>query len=509
MSNTLYAFEEKLSTNLFDICHEQQLRLVIAVSGGADSLSLLFALDRLSGSLNLSLFGAHMNHGLRGVESLADSGFVEKIFKKLKIPFVIGKGQAYTGKRSLSNVSENFLRNERFEFLSKVSKKFDAQFIALGHTSDDQVETVLMNLIRGTGIKGLQGISKKTERIIKGNKIFLIRPLLNFTKTDTVNYCMQIGVIPRIDCTNSSLTYTRNRIREDLIPKIEKDYNPQFRSSVLRLTDVAQRNNQYMAGIVNRHWDNIVKNHDGVLVIDKTKYHLLDRILQDQLLLKASVQLQGHTLGVEQKHLDILANFLQKQIYGEVPFHTSLKITITSKYIIIGTTSLISRYPKFLSKNCSLRLNEKNILGDWVVEAKTIMRDDQGGVKLNSYRQESKFYNPSYLSLDYWPDGLWVYCNFDQIGNNLWVRTRKGGDVFNPLGITNNKKLKNFMIDSKILRIWRDSIPLVVSPRGIVWVVGWRVANWAKVRGEGENWIKLQFRPISDTNKVFPSFSEE
>ena len=129
------------------------------------------------------------------------------------------------------------MRNERFEFLTKALKKFDAHFIALGHTSDDQVETVLMNLIRGTGIKGLEGISKKNERIIKGDKIFLIRPLLNFTKADTVNYCKQIGIVPRIDSTNSSLVYTRNRIREDLIPKIEREYNPQFRSAVLRLTD--------------------------------------------------------------------------------------------------------------------------------------------------------------------------------------------------------------------------------------------------------------------------------
>jgi tRNA(Ile)-lysidine synthase len=304
------------------------------------------------------------------------------------------------------------------------------------------------------------------------------------------------------------LTYTRNRIREDLIPKIEKDYNPQFRSSVLRLTNVAQKNTQYMAGIVNRYWNSIVKNYDGILVINKTKYHLLDRILQDQLLLEAIIRIQGHILGVEQKHLDIFANFLQKQICGDVPFHSSLKITVTSKYIIIGNTSLINRYPKIPSKECFLRLNEKNIIGDWTVEAKPIMRDDQDSVTLNSYRKDSKFYNTSSLNLDYWPDGLLVYCNFDQVGTSLWIRTRKGGDVFNPLGISNNKKLKKFMIDSKILRVWRDSIPLVESPRGIVWVVGWRIANWAKVRGEGENWIKLQFQPRSDINKRFPYFGE-
>ena len=509
MDDTLYAFEEKLSTNLFDVCSKQELRLVLAVSGGADSLSLLFALDRLSGSLNLSLFGAHMNHGVRGADSLADSDFVENIFKKLKIPFMIGKGQAHIEEQSLSNTSENFLRNERFEFLSKASNLFDAHFIALGHTSDDQVETVLMNLIRGTGIKGLEGISKKTERIVKGNKIFLIRPLLNFTKTDTVNYCKQIGVVPRIDCTNSSLSYTRNRIREDLIPKIESDYNPQFRSSVLRLTNVAKKNNEYIENVVNRYWDSIVKNHDGILVINKAKYLSLDRILRDQLLLQAAIRLQGHTQGIEQNHLDILANFLQKQHYGNVPFHTGLKIMVTSKYILIGITSLISQYPKFPTKKCFLKFNEKNILGDWVVEAKQIMRDDQVGIKLNSYRQDDKLYKSLPVSLDYWPDGLSVYCNIDQVGNKLWVRTRKDGDVFNPLGIPNNKKLKKFMIDSKILRIWRDSIPLVESPRGIVWVVGWRIANWAKVRREGENWIKLQFQPRSDINKKDPYFVEK
>ena len=161
MDGTLYAFEEKLRTNLLDVSSTEELRLVIAVSGGSDSLSLLFALDNLSESLNLSIFGAHINHGVRGSDSLADSKFVEKIFKKLEIPFMIGKGESYIEEGSHSNVSENFLRNERFEFLTKALKKFDAHFIALGHTSDDQVETVLMNLIRGTGIKGLEGKSKK------------------------------------------------------------------------------------------------------------------------------------------------------------------------------------------------------------------------------------------------------------------------------------------------------------------------------------------------------------
>ena len=509
MDSTLYAFEEKLRTNLLDVSSAEELRLVIAVSGGPDSLSLLFALDRLSESLNLSLFGAHINHGVRGSDSSADSNFVEKIFKTLEIPFIIGKGQSYIEKGSLSNVSEDFLRNERFEFLTKALKKFDAHFIALGHTSDDQVETVLMNLIRGTGIKGLGGISKKTERIIKGDKIFLIRPLLNFTKADTVNYCKQIGIVPRIDSTNSSLVYTRNRIREDLIPKIEREYNPQFRSAVLRLTDVAKKNNQYMESVVTRYWNSIVSNYDGVWVINKEKYCSLDRVLRDQLLLKSVIRIQGHTLGVEQKHLDILDNFLQKQFDGEVPFYPGLKIIVTSEYILIGTPSLMSQYPKFSGEKYLLRFNQKNILGDWIVEAKQIMKKDQVGIKLNPYRQDDKSYKYSPISLNYWPDGLSAYCNLDQVGNKLWVRTRKCGDVFNPLGISNNKKLKKFMIDSKIQKIWRDSIPLVESPRGIVWVVGWRIANWAKVKREGENWIKLQFSPRLDINQRNSTFIEE
>ena len=498
MDSTLYAFEEKLRTNLLDVSSTEELRLVIAVSGGSDSLSLLFALDNLSESLNLSIFGAHINHGVRGSDSLADSKFVEKIFKKLEIPFMIGKGESYIEEGSHSNVSENFLRNERFEFLTKALKKFDAHFIALGHTSDDQVETVLMNLIRGTGIKGLEGISKKNERIIKGDKIFLIRPLLNFTKAETVDYCKKIGIVPRIDSTNSSLSYTRNRIREDLIPKIQREYNPQFRSAVLRLIDVAKKNNQYMGNVVNQYWDSIADNYDGVWVINKEKYCSLDRILRDQLLLKAVISIQGHTLGVEQKHLDIFANFLQKQFDGEVPFYTGLKIIITSEYILIGTPSLMSQYPKFPGEKYILRFNQKNILGDWIVEAKQIMKEDQVDIKLNTYRQDDKSYKYSPISLDYWPDGLSVYCNFDQVGNKLWVRTRKCGDVFNPLGISKNKTLKKFMIDSKIQKIWRDSIPLVESPRGIVWVVGWRIANWAKVKREGENWVKLQFSPRLD-----------
>ena len=146
----------------------------------------------------------------------------------------------------------------------------------------------------------------------------------------------QIGIVPRIDSTNSSLSYTRNRIREDLIPKIQREYNPQFRSADLRLIDVAKKNNQYMGNVVNQYWDSIADNYDGVWVINKEKYCSLDRILRDQLLLKAVISIQGHTLGVEQKHLDIFANFLQKQFDGEVPFYTGLK-TVSYTHLTLPT----------------------------------------------------------------------------------------------------------------------------------------------------------------------------
>ena len=195
--------------------------ILVAVSGGADSVALLLCLQKLAPGLNLTLTVAHLNHGIRGAEATADAEFVRRLSTRQNLPFISEsidiKELAHSGKRNL----EELAREKRYEFLKRTARGVGAQKIAVGHTMNDQAETALFRFIRGSGIEGLSAIHPVIDGI-------LIRPLLECSRDSILTFLEIEGAGYREDSTNSDLRYSRNRLRREVVPVLEQSFNPQL-----------------------------------------------------------------------------------------------------------------------------------------------------------------------------------------------------------------------------------------------------------------------------------------
>ena len=200
--------------------------VVIAVSGGADSLALADLLNRSKQRFKLKLCIAHFEHGLRGEESIADAEFVKQFASERNINFIVESGDVKSFAESNKLSIETAARELRYRFLENVRQKLDFDLIALAHHADDQAETILMRILRGSGSIGLSAMQMKSG--------YLVRPLLPFRKSELEAYCQKINIIPRIDSTNFETEATRNKIRLDLLPKL-KEYNPAIVETLCRL----------------------------------------------------------------------------------------------------------------------------------------------------------------------------------------------------------------------------------------------------------------------------------
>ena len=448
-------------------------RLLVAVSGGPDSLALLHALYRLRGEHDLTLCGAHLNHKLRGAESDADAEFAGDTFERLGIPFTVDGVDvaAYRRRRKLS--LEDAARRVRYSFLADAAAKHGADAIALGHTADDQAETALMHIIRGSGLDGLRGMQALDRRTIGGRQVALFRPLLDVRRADTEAYCRALCLTPRIDPSNSSPEFLRNRIRMELVPLLEQ-MNPSVSDALIRLTRNATQDSEYIREHADAVWREVARQvGGGVVRLDTAALRNLHSAIKSRVL-RRTVETAGGE--VTQRHLlDMMA------LLGRAPgktLHLSDGLTFVSGYgeAYIGSADAVegalAPMPAICGKSAVPVPGEIRV-GGWRV--KTAVMTDVDGLKSGDFHRRA---NPT-------PDveGLVVteMLDMDCVGEGLHVRGRLPRDRFQPLGMEGSKSLREFMIDARIPRRWRDGLPLAVSERGIVCVPGWRIAQWARV----------------------------
>ncbi len=444
--------------------------LVVAVSGGADSLALLFAISDIRDTLNLRLHGTHLDHGLRGKQSKEDAQFVTEALQQLNIPATIERADVASFKSSHGLSLEEAARKVRYAFLKRVAQEIGASAIILGHTADDQAETVLMNLVRGTGLTGLRGMQSISKwRFIKDEpELTLVRPLLQVTHEETNAYCQVRGVMPRQDESNLSPEFTRNRLRNQLIPYL-RNYNPKIRDSLIRLSQSAVQDLDYMNSQVEKAWPHVIEQKTWGLSISKDAFSALHPAIKNHLLRRAIREVKGDLDGVELGHIQDMVRLAQGHagkrldLPGDAVFSVDYKVaTLTPRDI--DPCPL----PPFKGEH---RLN---IPGETLVL---------------SWRVETTIESTEVLSKDVFT----AYLDAQKADTELWLRTRSPGDRFHPLGMQQWKKLQDFMTDAKIPRSWRDRVPLVVSSQGIVWVVGYRIAEWAKVRKDSDRILRLKF----------------
>ena len=242
--------------------------ILLAISGGPDSLSLLYSIVQFRDKFNLNLHGVHVNHLLRGKQSSADANFVIGEFKKLQIPFVIKSSDVKLFKVQHKFSLEEAARKARYAIFEEVAQMVGAEVVFLGHTADDQSETVLMNLIRGTGLNGLVGMRKlsKSKSIGGVSSIVLARPFLHITREETESYCKEQGLAPCLDQSNLSSEFTRNRIRNDLLPNLEL-FNPNIKDSLVRLSRTLRHDVDLLEEKVDSIWPVVANYKNSKLVL--------------------------------------------------------------------------------------------------------------------------------------------------------------------------------------------------------------------------------------------------
>lgn len=274
--------------------------IVIGVSGGPDSMTLLNVLINLKQKLGISkIVVATVNHMIRE-EAEEETKFVENFCESHGIEFYLKKVDEQEEAKSKKTSTELAGRNARYDFFEEVLKKTGSNKIATAHNLNDNAETVLMNLLRGSGVSGLKGIEK-----IRDGKF--IRPIIECKRSEIEQYCVDNKLNPRYDKTNNENTYTRNKIRNMLIPYIEENFNPNIVDSLNRLSTIATKEDEYIHKIVENSFENIMITADiskKEIILDLKKFNELDEVIKSRLILYTISEILGTSQGIEKIHIE-------------------------------------------------------------------------------------------------------------------------------------------------------------------------------------------------------------
>lgn len=448
-----------------------QRPVLVGVSGGPDSLCLLDGLARLG----FSPVVAHFDHQLRP-ESAQDAAAVRRAAEDLGLPFCLGSQDvaAYAAAERLS--IEEAARVLRYRFLFAEAHRCQAQAVAVGHTADDQVETVLMHLLRGSGIAGLTGMDFISQNAAWDPEIPLVRPLLAFWRSETVSYCLERGLSYVTDASNQDTTFFRNRLRRELIPILET-YNPQVRLALWRMSRVLARDEAVVRAAIDRAWEAChAEVKPGAVTLDLAAFQALAAELRSGVLRRAVAALLPGLRDVDFSMTGRALRFLESGAPGQIDLLKGLRLFTEGGRLVIAfpDAPAPSDWPQ-------LELEEErrvdvpgwvDLPGGWRLAA------DWAGLEevpdLNTKREASPW--------EAWLDA-------QALRGELSVRPPRRGDRFRPLGMAGHSvKLSDFWINHKLPRRARAAWPLVTAGDEIVWVPGFRPADFVQI---SENTYRL------------------
>jgi len=445
-------------------------KVVVGVSGGADSLALIHILGQISKYMSLTLYVAHVNHGLRGQAAREDANFVEAMAREWGYEFFLREANVSKLAREWGLSEEEAGRKVRYDFFKEVLDKVGGHRIALAHHRDDQAETILHNIIRGTGLAGLSGIKPVRDEIF-------IRPLLEISRKEIEEYCHQNDLRYRIDHTNEEIIYTRNRIRHMVIPMIEEHFNPNFSSSLVRMGDILREEEDFLAHYTNQVFNKIAKHKDNEVKISLSDFIKCHKAIQARILRQGLELLKKDLVGIEQVHIEGVLNLaLNSNVGATLNLPADIKARKDYDYLVlsIGKTTEGKDFvpvPEFLYE---LPIPGRVFIPELGVEISAQLQD-----KSTVLNKGNKC----------------IYIDAEAVqGDRLFVRNRRNGDRFKPLGMKGTKKLKDFFIDNKISRYKRDSIPLVVDKDNIIWVIGHQISQDYRVTKDTKRLLRLEIK---------------
>lgn len=285
---------------------EMNDKIVIGVSGGPDSICLLHVLYGLKEKLGIEIVVAHVNHMLRDVADL-ETEYVQSFCKKLGIECYVKKADILEISKTQKKGTEEVGRQVRYDFFDEVAKKTNSNKIATAHNSNDRAETVILNILRGSGLSGLKGIEP-----IRDNKY--IRPLINTDRQDIENYCNDNKLEPKYDKTNNENIYTRNKVRNTVIPYIKKEFNPNIIKTINRLSSLATEENEYLQAITKQEFENLLIEKTENIILDLHKFNSLNLVIKRRLILYTINEVLHTTNGIEKVNIDDIIKLCKNNI---------------------------------------------------------------------------------------------------------------------------------------------------------------------------------------------------
>ncbi len=412
-------------------------RIIVGFSGGPDSVFLVEMLKKLKKYIEFDIFLVHINHLLRDKSSDEDEKFSKEYALKNNLEFfskrIDIKKLSLERKKTLEEVG----REERYNFFNEVLKEVNANKIATAHNKDDQIETFLFKLIRGTSLQGLEGIKVKNENII--------RPISEIYKKDILNYLNKNEIQYRIDETNFENEFTRNSIRLDLIPFIEKRYNSKFKDKAFSLIKEIRENNQNSKIILEDYMQN------EKIILEKLNKESLFNISKI-----ISSYLNRYNINISREKIKKVKEILNKNGTKKIDLSLDFKIIKDYEFLYLQRNSNNIEREKL--EEIDLKVPSKIKFGNYKISVENL-EDSFEKIKENFI--ENKYLNNRF-----------TYILEAPIGSIIKVRSRKDGDKIKLLGNTGTKKIKKIFIDKKISKDRRDSIPIFTVNEEIFWLAG-------------------------------------
>lgn len=466
----------ELVEEVWNHAKQQQLwgqgsKIVVAVSGGPDSMALMHILHSLAKRDALTIIVAHVNHGFRPAESADEYKLVQQEVAKLnlQLEYIELHMPAYLEANQVNSQAAS--RERRYQFLFDVCQKYDANYIALAHHSDDQAETVLMHMLRGTGITGLSGMAIKRQQ----KNVELIRPLLRMKKDSLILYCLEKEVPYVIDSSNEKRDYFRNEVRLDVIPYLEK-FNPKIADSLARLADVAGAENDWMEQQAQQLYVTHVFSKNYSMYIACNTLIDLHVALQRRLIKLILSYLSQEATSISFEGIERIrwaAGHTAASTYridiGEgivcVREYDKLRFVHINQYLVSHSTKV-----ELLTIEQE-QLPYERLFGSWSVSLQII--EHCSTIPQPSSRYEAIF-------------------DYDQLSFPIVIRARKKGDRMNVLGLNGTKKVQDMFVDAKIAAAERNTYPIVLDQsEQILWIPGVRRSKQALVQKETRAYLVI------------------
>lgn len=419
--------------------------VLIGVSGGADSTALLVCLHRLSSEFHLNLTVAHLNHKIRGIEADADEDFVRQMSAGMGLSFISEAVDIERLAKEQKQNLEEFARQVRYDFLSRAAKQSGAEMIAVGHNLDDQAETALFRLIRGSGIEGLSAIPP-----IAGN---IIRPLLECSRASILTYLVRGNISFREDSSNEDFRYTRNRIRHELLPYLENNFNPKIIATLAREAQTARETWSYIQSQAVEAFRELHSKTEHGISIDIDKLNKLHPALRNQVLRQALRECMGSLRGIASAHIEGLVSLCGKDQSGS-RIQLPLGCTAVRQFdelVLLRNPVPPGRFFRY----------ELTIPGQCVVAEAGMTFGSAKGSAPDIVNMKNERFTRAFLDLSVLPP-------------SITIRSRIPGDRY---GGTGHRKVKKMLIEGRIPMAQRPFLPMIVAGENVIWIPGFRPAR--------------------------------